>query len=105
MRIAAVVEFVVKPNQRERFLRLLTDVLDAMQKEATFRNATLHVAPSDPNRFLLHETWADYQDVVEVQMARSYRTEWHEALSELLEQPRTITVWSPLRRDVANGTM
>lgn len=103
MSIAALVEFVVKPAQRERFLRLLTEVLDAMRKEATFRNATLHVDPDDPNRFLLHETWADYQDVVEVQLARPYRREWHEALPELLEQPRTITIWTPLRRDVADG--
>ena len=65
MSVTYLIEFAVKPTQRERFLHLLDGVLDAMRKEATFRDATLHGDPADPNHFLLHETWADHQDVVE----------------------------------------
>ena len=69
MSIVALVDRVVRPVRRERFLRLLTDVLDAIGEEATFPTATLHVDPSDPNPFLLHETWAHRQDLVAVQIA------------------------------------
>ncbi len=100
MSVTYLIEFTVKPTERERFLHLLDGVLDAMREEATFRNATLHADPADPNRFLLHETWADHQDVVDVQLARPYRQKWHQALPDLLEQPREVSVWTPLRRDV-----
>ena len=103
MSVTYLIEFAVKPTQRERFLHLLDGGLDAMRKEATFRNATLHGDPADPNHFLLHETWADHQDVVEVQLARAYRQDWHDALPDMLERPREVSMWTPLRRDVLAG--
>lgn len=99
MSVTYLITFAVKPAQRERFLHLLDGVLDAMREEATFRNATLHVDPNDPSHFLLHETWADHQDVVDVQLARAYRRDWHKALSDILEGPREVSMWTPLRRD------
>ena len=99
MTVTYVIGFRVKPEQRERFLSLLNGVLDAMRHEATFVNATFHCDPGDPNRFLLHETWADHQDVLEVQLSRPYRQEWHAALPELLDGEREISMWQPLRSD------
>ena len=61
--------------------------------------ASLHVDPQDENRFQLHETWTDRQDVLEVQLKRPYRDAWHAALDELLERPREIQIWSLLRAD------
>lgn len=104
MSVAGLIEFRVKPQERERFLGLLNDVLDAMRHEATFRGATLHVDPADACRFLLHEVWDDYREVMEVQIARPYRQAWHEALPELLERPREIGLWTPLRTDPPSGT-
>ena len=94
-----VITFHLRPGQRGRFESLLNPVLDAMRQETTFERASLHVDPNDPNRFQLHETWKDRRDVLDVQLQRPYRSEWHAALEELLEQPREIEIWSLLRSD------
>ncbi|ATQ43881.1 putative quinol monooxygenase [Caulobacter mirabilis] len=99
MSITYVIGFQVRPQQFERFRSLLDGVLDAMRHEPMFVSATLHRAPEDPCRLMLHETWADHQDVLDVQLKRPYRTAWHEALEEVLEGPRKIEVWEPLRSD------
>lgn len=96
MSVAYVIHFRVRDGQRERFLELLTNVLRAMAHEANYRSATLHEDPVDPRRFLLHEVWADHDDVVEVQIHRPYRKDWHEALPELLDGDRHIEVWQPV---------
>lgn len=101
MSVTYLIEFNVKPAERERFLSLLEGVLDTMRSEANFRNATLHRDPVDDRRFLLHETWADHEDVLNVQLHRPYRAAWHAALPELLEAPRKVSVWEPMRADQA----
>ena len=73
MNVTYVIQFAVKAGERRRFLDLLGGVLDQMRHEANFRAATLHVDPEDPMTFLLHETWADHQDVIDVQLQRPYR--------------------------------
>jgi quinol monooxygenase YgiN len=99
--VTYLIEFQVVPAERERFLGLLNGVLDAMRAEETFQDATLHVDPENENRFLLHETWADHREVLDVQIKRPYRDAWHAALPELLLRPRGISVWTPLRSDRA----
>jgi quinol monooxygenase YgiN len=103
MSITYIIGFNVRPVQRERFLSLLNGVLDAMRHEAMFVSANFHVDPNDPCHFLLHETWVDHQDVLDVQIKRPYREQWHAALDELLEAPRDISVWQPLRSDSAEA--
>jgi quinol monooxygenase YgiN len=99
MSVTYVIEFDVRPTERERFLRLLTSVLDAMRNEPMFITATLNADPNDPNHFLLHETWVSHEDVLSVQIARPYRDEWHAALPDLLVGERKISVWYPLQHD------
>lgn len=94
-----VITFQVRPSERARFSALLDPVLDAMRHEATFEHAALHVDPVDENRFQLHETWTDRNDVLEVQLKRPYRAAWHEALNDILERPREIQIWTLLRVD------
>lgn len=101
--VTYLIEFDVVPAQRKRFLELLNGVLDHMRHEDMFVQATLHADPGNEDRFLLHETWRDHQDVMEVQIARPYRTDWHDALPELLQRPRAISIWSPLRSDAHPG--
>jgi len=99
MGVTYLIVFAVKPEQRDRFLVVLNDVLDAMRAEKNFRNAVLHRDPQDPCRFMLYETWADHQDVLDVQLQRPYRAAWHAALPDLLEAPRDVTMWEPHRAD------
>jgi quinol monooxygenase YgiN len=99
MSVTYAIRFAVVPEQRQRLLGLLQDVLDAMRAEANFRDAALHEDPEDQTRFLLVETWAEHQDVLDVQLHRPYRQAWHAALPDLLAAPREISVWRRLRVD------
>jgi quinol monooxygenase YgiN len=105
-RIAFIVSLHVKPGCEAEFPRLLTPVLDAMRHEATFINAALHRDPADPTRFMLYETWADLDDVTQVQIHRAYRQDYLARLPEILREPRQVQFWQPLREDFtffANG--
>ncbi|HEX7125319.1 MAG TPA: putative quinol monooxygenase [Thermodesulfobacteriota bacterium] len=99
--VVVVVSIHVKPGCEEEFLRLVTPVLDAMRHEATFINAVLHQDPEDPTRFMLYETWADRDDVSQVQIHREYRKAYWARLPEILCEPRHIQSWRPLRGDFA----
>ncbi len=101
MSVTYVIKFDVVPQQRSRFLSLLERVLEAMRSEPMFHEAALHTDPASDCRFMLYETWEDHDDVLNVQLQRPYRQAWHEALPELLERERDITIWKPVRSDRA----
>jgi len=102
MSVSYLIHFAVRPERLERFRELLFGVLDQMRHEENFRSAILHSDPRDPLHFMLHETWADHQDVIDTQLQRPYRAEWHAALPELLDRPREFAVWQPIRGDGAS---
>jgi quinol monooxygenase YgiN len=97
--VTFVVTIALEPGCEGEFLDLLTPVLDAMRREPTFINAVLHQDPEDPGRFMLYETWADLDDVVQVQMHRDYRKDYWDRLPQLLREPRQIQTWTPMRSD------
>ena len=99
MAVTYLIEFRIKPERRADFLALLNGVLDAMRGEAGFVSSTLHADPQDADHYLLHETWRDHDEVVEVELRRPYRDAWHAALPDVLAAPRAVSVWTPLRRD------
>jgi len=99
MSVSYVIKFNVKAGKRERFLLLLAGVLDAMRCETTFHEAVLHRDPESENRFMLYETWESHEDVLAVQLNRPYREAWHAALPDLLQGPRDVSIWKPLRSD------
>jgi quinol monooxygenase YgiN len=99
MPVTYSITFEVRPEKVGDFRALLGGVLDAMRSETNFREAVLHADPASPSRFMLYETWADHDDVVNVQLARPYRQAWHDALPGLLARPREISIWQPLRVD------
>jgi quinol monooxygenase YgiN len=97
--VTYVIKFDIVPEKREQFMSLLTGVLDAMRSEPMFREANLHVDPENENHLMLYETWADHDDVLNVQLHRPYRQAFHAALDEMLVGPRDISIWRPLRSD------
>jgi quinol monooxygenase YgiN len=99
--VTYLIVFDVVPEACAEFLELLEGVLDAMRDEPTFREAVLHRDPQRENRFMLCETWAGHEEVVEVQLKRPYRDRWHAALPRLLQHDRAITTWQPMRSDRA----
>ena len=96
---AIIVSLHVKPGREAEFISLLMPVLDAMRHEPTFINAALHRDPEDPSRFMIYETWADPEELVQVQLKRDYRKAYEAQLPELLREPRHIQLWRPLRGD------
>jgi len=101
MAVTYLIKFSIAPGKRVLFLELLTGVMDAMRSEATFHDAALHVDPDDEHRMMLIETWESHDDVMAVQLHRPYRKTWHDALPDLLCEPRDISIWRPLRADRA----
>jgi quinol monooxygenase YgiN len=101
MPVTYLIKFEVVPAKRSLFLELLTGVLDAMRSEPMFHEAVLHVDPENEHRMMLYETWESHDDVMSVQLHRSYREKWHDALPGLLREPRDISIWHPLRADRA----
>ena len=101
MSVIYTIEFRVAHGQRDRFLELLNSLLDTMRYESTFETATLSIDPNDENHFFLHEGWADHDEVLAVQLARPYRSDWHDALNTVLAEPRRIGMWNPIRSDHA----
>jgi quinol monooxygenase YgiN len=99
--VTFIVTLALRPGCKEEFLDLLMPALDAMRHETTFINAVLHQDPQDPARFMIYETWADLDDVVEIQMHREYRKAYWERLPALLREPRQVETWKPMRRDFA----
>lgn len=97
--VTFIVTIEVKPGGEAEFLRALAPVLDAMRHETTFVNAVLHRSPDDPSRFMIYETWADLDDVRDVQLARQYRQAYHDLLPALLSEPRRVEIWTPMRGD------
>lgn len=99
MAVTYLIKFQVVPAERDRFLILLNDVLDAMRHEPTFHEAALHHDPVSEYHFMLYETWESHQDVLDVQLHREYRRAWHDALPALVVGERDISVWTPMRSD------
>ena len=97
--LVVLVSLHLKVGREDEWLSLLTPVLDAMRHEPTFVNAMLYRDPDDPTRFMLYETWADRDDLVNVQMKRGYRSAYEARLPDLLREPRQAQVWRRLRAD------
>jgi autoinducer 2-degrading protein len=97
MPVTYVIKFTVVPARRDEFLERLHYVLDTMQHEPMYHAAALHRDPGSENTFLLTETWESHEDVLNVQLHRPYRAAWHAALPHLLEAPREIGIWEPIK--------
>lgn len=93
------VEFDVKPEAVDRFLKGATGVLEAMSKEDTFVSTYFHRDANNPSKFTLYERWnepsmaAFMKNQVE---GKSYREEYESYVSDLLVSPRKFTVLDPI---------
>lgn len=97
--VALIVSLTVKSGFEAEFLSLLEPVLDAMRHEATFINAVLHRDPGNPARFMLYETWADQEELTQVQIHRAYRKTYESRLPDVLAEPRQVQIWQAIRSD------
>ena len=90
-----MVEFNIKPEAREAFLNILTDLAEKMAKEDTFVLTFLHQDVNDPNRFIIYERWAEpsMEAFMENQLrGKRYRDDYEARLPGWSSQPRKITV-------------
>lgn len=96
-----VVSNHVKPGCEGEYLKLVLPIIDEMRHEASFINNIIHRATNDPTRFMIYETWADREDVFNVQIRPDYRKTYEARLPEMLRTPREMTFWDPVRSDFA----
>ncbi|GAA4650776.1 antibiotic biosynthesis monooxygenase [Kistimonas scapharcae] len=93
------VEFNVKPEAVDDFLKDATAVLKAMAKEDTFVCTYFHRDSENPCRFTLYERWreATMADFIKNQLnAKDYRKAYEATLPKRLASPRTMTVLEPI---------
>ena len=103
--VTFVITFLLKPDDIGEFENLLGQVLDAMRAETTFINAVLHRDADQPEKFMLYETWADLDDVLDVQIHRPYRQTYWNRLPSLVVETQKIETWYPVRTDIAKAAV
>lgn len=81
-------------RQAKEFLERLHHVLAETKSEPAYYEAIVHRDPQCENVFMLYDTWESHNDVVNEQLKRPYRREWHDALPRMLEGELEISVWS-----------
>ena len=86
----AIVTIHVKPDCVDEFLRILSQVADAVRAELTLISNVAHQDSEDPTQFMLWEIWSDQKDFFEVQMNRKYRIPYETRLPDLLAEPRQV---------------
>lgn len=93
------VEFDVKPECVERFIKGATGVLEAMSHEDTFVSTEFNRDANNPNKFTLYERWneASMEEFMKNQVeGKAYRDEYEAYLPELLASQRVFKVLKPL---------
>lgn len=93
------VEFNVKPDCIEKFLKGATGVLEAMSHEDAFVETYFHRDANNPNRFTLYERWNEpsMEAFVKNQLeGKAYREEYEAYLPDLLTSERTFSVLEPI---------
>jgi len=93
------VEFNVKTECIDRFVKGATGVLEAMSKEDTFVSTYFHRDANDPNKFTLYERWNEpsMKDFMKNQIqGKAYRDEYEAYLPDLLASPREFKVLEPI---------
>jgi quinol monooxygenase YgiN len=90
-RVTFIVHLPAKPETRERFERLLLDVLKHCSGEDHFVECHVHRSQDDPNLYVLHETWScSKQYFLENYLNAAYREEYVQAAPDLLSKPMSI---------------
>jgi quinol monooxygenase YgiN len=90
---AVIVTIHVKPDCVQEFLRILSQVADAVFRgEPTLVSNVAHQDPEDLTQFMLWEIWSDQRDFFEVQMLKEYRKPYETRLPDLLAEPRIVKI-------------
>ena len=93
------VEFNVKPDCIEKFLKGATGVLEAMSHEDTFVSTYFHRDANNPNKFTLYERWNEpsMEEFMKNQVdGKVYRDAYEAYLPDLLASPRVFKVLEPI---------
>ena len=80
----------VKPEARDKFRQMLTEIGQHIAKEPEFVGANIYEDADDPDTLILHETWKGNRESLAEQLKRPYRKNYESLLSELLKSPRRI---------------
>lgn len=97
--ISFYVNFYIKPEYTEVWLKAATHVLESMSAEDSFISAYLHKDINDSTRFTLYERWNEpsMEAFIKNQLqGKDYRDEYEKLLPEWSKCPRTFSQLEPL---------
>jgi quinol monooxygenase YgiN len=90
-RTVILVSLPVKPEARETFRKMLSEMGEHIAKEPSFISALIHEDMDDPDTIVLYETWAGSREQLLEQLTRPYREAYEAALPAMLKSERRIT--------------
>src|ERR1700740_3076204 len=83
-RTVILVSLPVKPEARETFRKMLSEIGEHIGEETSFISALIHEDMDDPDTIVLYETWAGSRDELLEQLTRPYRRAYEAALPTML---------------------
>lgn len=97
--ISFYVNFYIKPEYKDTWLKAATNILEKMSTEDTFISSYLSRDVNDPNRFTLYERWSEptMEAFIENQLkGKKYRDDYEKLLPEWSKCPRTFSQLEPI---------
>jgi quinol monooxygenase YgiN len=94
-RTVILVSLPVKPEARETFRKMLSEIGEHIAKEPSFVSALIHEDMDDPDTIVLYETWSGSREQLLEQLTRPYRRAYEAALPAMLKSERRIVFLHP----------
>jgi len=94
-RTIIVVFLPVKPEARETFRKMLSEIGEHIAREPNFVSALIHEDMDDPDTIVLYETWVGGREDLLEQLTRPYRQAYEAALPAMMKSERRIVFLHP----------
>jgi len=85
----------VKPEARETFRKMLSEIGEHIAREPNFVSALIHEDMDDPDTIVLYETWVGGREDLLEQLTRPYRQAYEAALPAMMKSERRIVFLHP----------
>jgi len=73
----------VKPEARETFRKMLSEIGEHIAREPNFVSALIHEDMDDPDTIVLYETWVGGREDLLEQLTRPYRQAYEKSLETM----------------------
>lgn len=91
--ISVVVKFWAKEGSETEMAEAFKYMIDIVIQEQTCRLLKAHRSASDPLHYILYEEWDDYDEFMNVQLQREYRSEFTQIMDRLRAAPIEVEIF------------